>query len=247
MSGQDAPGRPDDEEPTEIRPADPFAPPVAEPPRDGGDASSVETPRAAGHDEDTTAGDQGVERSAVDDAGSDTFGVGIASEPDRVADSGHVAEHDRVGEPDGRPVASEPEPVESGATFAPGPDPLPVEPTPVVTPAAATDEHPAGTAAPEGDWLRPDGGSGAATLPAEPDDGAPGVTGGPATPEPDPAVRTPDAFTPLGTPDPSGPPSGAAGVQAKAQEFFEKPEGKVVGAFLGGVVVSFVLKRLGRG
>ena len=218
MSGQDAPGRPGDDEPTEVRPADPFAPPVAEPPRDAGDdAPSVDLSGAvgaAGRDEDTAVGEQGVERPAGDDAGSDTFGVGVASEP------GRVAGHDRAGEPDGLPVESarepepepepvepQPEPVEPAATFSTGPDVLPVEPTPTVAPGDATGEHPAGTAAPEGDWLRPDDEASRATLP----------------------------------------PQGADGVQAKAQEFFEKPEGKVVGAFLGGVVVSFVLKRLGRG
>ncbi|MCW3011946.1 MAG: hypothetical protein JWO90_2350, partial [Solirubrobacterales bacterium] len=101
---------------------------------------------------------------------------------------------------------------------------LAAEPTPTVAPADATPDTPAGTAAPESDWLEPDVGAAA------------------ATPEPDPVVRTPDAFTPLGTPEPSGPPP----VLQKAQEFAEKPEGKVALAFAGGVVASFLLKKLGR-
>ncbi len=109
-------------------------------------------------------------------------------------------------------------------------------PTPVVPPAEATPEIPAGTAQPGGDWLKPD-----------------------AVPEPDPLIRTPDAFTPLGTPkdEPSAQAEkvkeGAADVQAKAQdvqakvlEFYAKPEGKVAAAFLGGILASFVLKRFGR-
>lgn len=107
-------------------------------------------------------------------------------------------------------------------------------PTPTVAPGAATPGHPAGTAAPQADWLRP---------------------GPRATPEPDPAVRTPSSSTPLGTAEPGASSAeeqaraAAAKAQAlaeKARAFADTPEGKVVVAFAGGVLASFVLKRFGR-
>jgi hypothetical protein len=104
-----------------------------------------------------------------------------------------------------------------------GPDPgeqtavhAAVEPTPVVPPVAAAGDAPAGGSAPESPWLA----------------------------EPDPAVATPSAFTPPGTP--AGEPSTAGQVQAQAQALTERPEAMVGLAFVGGVAVSLVLKRFGR-
>lgn len=85
----------------------------------------------------------------------------------------------------------------SGQEFA---EPRAAEPTPTTSPSEATPGQPAGTAAVGGDdWLAPETG----------------------TPEPDPVVRTPDAFTPLGTPDPGTGPT-AGGAQERAAEVKEQ-------------------------
>lgn len=89
-------------------------------------------------------------------------------------------------------------------------------------PGAATIDPPpsAGAVAQDDDWLEPDAGTSA------------------ATPEPDPAVRTPSAFTPLGTPE--------AGPLDQAKALTDRPEVMVGLAFAGGIVVSLILKRFGR-
>lgn len=98
------------------------------------------------------------------------------------------------------------------------------EPTPVETDLVETEvvetapATPAEPVATEDDWLKPD-----------------------AEPAPDPIVQTPSAFTPPGTPE-----DGGASPLEKAKALTEKPEAMVGLAFLGGAVVSFLLKRLGR-
>lgn len=110
------------------------------------------------------------------------------------------------------PTPAGPDPDEQTAT------PGAAEPTPVIPPAAATDDAPAESAAPESAWL--------------------------AEPAPDPVVATPSSFTPPGTP--YGEPGKAEQVQAQAQALTERPEVMVGLAVVGGAVVSLVLKRFGR-
>ena len=83
---------------------------------------------------------------------------------------------------------------------------------------------PADAPEPESDWLRPDDATSA------------------ATPAPDPLLSTPSAFTPPGTPETGDGPSPLE--QAKAVT--DRPEVMVGLAFVGGAVVSFVLKRFRR-
>ena len=104
-----------------------------------------------------------------------------------------------------------------------GPDPD--EATLPVSSADATPEPPALAGTAEDDWLTPD----------------PALV---ATPAPDPIISTPDAFTPPGTPETGDSPVAAA--QAKAQELTDRPEVMVGLAFVGGAVVSLLLKRLRR-
>ena len=69
-------------------------------------------------------------------------------------------------------------------------------------------------------------------------------------PAPDPVIATPSAFTPPGTPEDEGPlakaKAMAEGPLAQAGAVAERPEAQVGLAFLGGAVLSFVLKRFGR-
>ena len=103
-----------------------------------------------------------------------------------------------------------------------GPDPdQPAEIDPTVVEPQPAD---APALAPEADWLRPDDATSA------------------ATPAPDPLVTTPSAFTPPGTPETGDGPSPLE--QAKAVT--DRPEVMVGLAFVGGAVVSFVLKRFRR-
>lgn len=126
-----------------------------------------------------------------------------------------------AGVDEGGAVMAEPAPEEPTEAATPATVEVPAaEPTATVPVGEGTLEQPAGTAAPEADWLGADASTAA------------------ATPEPEPLVQTPSSFTPLGTPEP--------GIAEKAQAITEKPEAMVGLAFLGGAVASFLLKRLGR-
>ncbi len=77
-----------------------------------------------------------------------------------------------------------------------------------------------------------------------PSDATADLPAGTAAPAPDPAISTPSAFTPPGTPE--GEPSRAVAVTEQAQALTDKPEVQVGLAFLGGAVASTILKRFGR-
>ena len=216
------PAGPDPDEETRMHqtPSDPFAPPVGE---------------SAGADD--AAGSVAFDPPAASDTVSDADREPLASdayrdEPLASDPSGDGETGDRAPDPAFAPPTQEAASVEqpdaetdpgatsldrpSGAAELPGDEPA-------GSPSSATLGGPAGTAAPDRDWLEPDSGATA------------------ATPEPDPIVRTPSAFTPLGTPE-----SGSATPLEQAKAFAERPEGMVVLAFVGGALASFVLKRFGR-
>lgn len=80
--------------------------------------------------------------------------------------------------------------------------------------------------------------------PAAATEGAPAGSAQPAAPAPDPVFSTPDSFTPLGTPESE--PSKVEAMTEQAQALTDKPEVQVGLAFVGGAVVSLILKRFGR-
>ncbi len=252
------PAGPDPDEETRMHqtPSDPFAPPVGESAGADDAAGSVAFDPPAASDTVSDADREPLASDAYrEPLASDAYREPLASDADREplasdADreplasdayrdeplasdpSGDGETGDRAPDPAFAPPTQEAASVEqpdaetdpgatsldrpSGAAELPGDEPA-------GSPSSATLGGPAGTAAPDRDWLEPDSGATA------------------ATPEPDPIVRTPSAFTPLGTPE-----SGSATPLEQAKAFAERPEGMVVLAFVGGALASFVLKRFGR-